>query len=344
MSDASLETVPPARRYIIRSAIRAAFGGVPIDTIAPVPGGVTMASLFRFEAGNRPYLVRVEGQPGPLRNPHQYVSLRIAAEAGIAPRVLHLDESRGVAIMEYIERQPLRNYPGGRSELARAMGELLRRIQETPAFPHFMDYPYLLARLLAHLRRTGLFAPGLLDAHGERLARICQTEPWTGAGLVSSHNDPHPRNILFDGERLWLVDWESAYRNDPLVDVAILLDNLASEPAVERLLLRAWLGRAPDGALLDRLAAIRSLTRLFYAGVLLSMSAAAAPLKPDGDLSAPSRPDFERAIREGRLSYDAPETRHILGKIYLASFLSGDSVPPLVAPWMKEFLGREARE
>jgi thiamine kinase-like enzyme len=43
-------------------------------------------------------------------------------------------------------------------------------------------------------------------------------------GWVSSHNDSIPSNILFDGDRLWLIDWESAYRNDPLVDVAIVLD------------------------------------------------------------------------------------------------------------------------
>ena len=36
-----------------------------------------------------------------------------------------------------------------------------------------------------------------------------------------------PSNILFDGERLWLIDWESAYRNDPLVDVAIVSDSFA---------------------------------------------------------------------------------------------------------------------
>ena len=29
------------------------------------------------------------------------------------------------------------------------------------------------------------------------------------------------RNILFDGERLWLIDWESAHRNNPPVDAAI---------------------------------------------------------------------------------------------------------------------------
>ena len=106
--------------------------------------------------------------------------------------------------------------------------------------------------------------------------------------MVSSHNDLVPSNILFDDKRLWLIDWESAYSNDPLVDVAITLDNLASSSELESLLLKAWLGRAPDDALYGRLALIRALTRLYYAGVLLSASAAASGALADNDLSAPT--------------------------------------------------------
>ena len=84
----------------------------------------------------------------------------------------------------------------------------------------------------------------------------------------SSHNDPVPRNVLFDGERLWLIDWESAYRNDPLVDVAIALDSFTSSADLESVLLKAWLGRASGDGLYTRLAFVRALTRLYYARAL----------------------------------------------------------------------------
>ncbi len=106
-------------------------------------------------------------------------------------------------------------------------------MQATPRFPQFVHYPDIVARLFAHVRRTGLFADGLLDAHGAHLERIAQAMPREPARLVSSHNDLNLRNILFDGERLWLIDWESAYRNHPLVDTAILLDNLTPTPELE---------------------------------------------------------------------------------------------------------------
>jgi len=52
--------------------------------MTPVTGGASGALTFRVERGGRRYLLRMEGQASPLRNPHQYLSMHIAAEAGIA--------------------------------------------------------------------------------------------------------------------------------------------------------------------------------------------------------------------------------------------------------------------
>ncbi len=313
----------------VRAALMEAFGSAPVGAVTAVAGGATSASLFRAEVGGRPYLVRFEGEPSPLRNPHQYQSLHIAAEAGIAPKLYYVDETRGIAVMDFIEGQPLRDYPGGAGALAAAVGMLLRRLQESPAFPYFVDFPDIVARLFAHVRSTGLFAGGLLDPYTERLERI--RERWPQATPVSSHNDPNPRNILYDGERLWLIDWESAYRNDPLVDVAIVLDNLAPSPELEDVLLKSWLGRAPDDAIRAHLAPARALSRLWYAGVLLSASATASRTTPDADLSGPTVPEFLEAVRSGSLKPRTYETVHTMGKMYLAGFLSGVAVPPLDA-------------
>lgn len=109
-----------------------------------------------MEVGDRRYLLRVEGEPSPLRNPHQYVSMRIAAEAGIAPRIHHIDEAGRIATMDFIGQQPLQAYPGGPRGLAQALGELLGRLQATPVFPRFVDYPDIVARLFAHPRFRGV--------------------------------------------------------------------------------------------------------------------------------------------------------------------------------------------
>jgi hypothetical protein len=76
------------------------------------------------------------------------------------------------------------------------------------------------------------------------------------------------------------------------------------------------------------LATVRALTRLYFAGVFLSASAASQTrTAPDTDLSIPAVEAFNRSARDGALSANPSEKMHTLGKMYLASFLSGDTVP-----------------
>jgi hypothetical protein len=328
----ALDAVLPAYREPVRSALAAVLGATPIVAITPLAGGLSAGALLRVEAGDRRYVVRIEGPHSPLRNPQQYTSLRIAAEAGIGPRLHYVDEANGVAVTDFIEQRPLRDYPGGPPALAQAVGGLAARLQATPVFPFFVDYPVIVRRLFAHIGRTGLFAAGLLDRHFEHLERLSVVYAAEPPVVVSSHNDPVPGNILFDGTRLWLIDWESAYRNDPLVDVAIVLDNLAPSPELEEVLLQSWLGRAPHEAMRARLALVRALTRLYYAGVFLSASATRPRAMPEHDLSAPTLAEFESAIRAGRLTRGTPETTHVMGKMYLNGFLTGAAVPALGTP------------
>jgi hypothetical protein len=114
--------------------------------------------------------------------------------------------------------------------------------------------------------------------------------------------------------------------------MATMLDNFAPTDDLEDALLQAWLGHPPDQALRDRLAMMRALTRLFYAGVQFSAVAAGLRATPDTDLSAPTLPEFRQALRDGRLMPDALETRHLLGKMYLAAFFTGQKPPGLPPP------------
>jgi aminoglycoside phosphotransferase (APT) family kinase protein len=310
----ALIVVDPIHRETVRRVLDACFGRDTIDALVPLAVGASAGTILRVESRGRRYLLRMEGPRSPLRYPHQYEALRMAAEADVAPQVFHVDEAAGVAVTAFVESRPLRAYPGGAVALIRGVGQLLRRLHDSPVVPGFVPYPEIVARLFAHVRRTGLFAGGMLDSHFERLERLRATYDWDPGEAVSCHNDSLPSNILFDGERLWLVDWESAYPNDPLVDIAIQLDNLARSPELEDALLHAWLGRAPDRALSRRLAQARALNRLYYAGVLLSASANRPPPAPDGDL---------------QVRIDEPLTVHVRGKLYLRGFLTGDPVPPM---------------
>lgn len=324
-----MEPIAESHRAVARTALKAAFGSAQYDAMVPLGGGASGAFPYRVTVRDRDFLVRIEGPASPLRNPHQYSSMRIAAEAGIAPRLYHVDEDARVAVMDFVAEHPLDSFPGGSLALARAAGALLRSVQATTQFPYFVDYPDIVRRLWAWVCSTGLFAPGILDPFTDHLERISEAYVWPASASVSSHNDPVPRNILFDGDRLWLIDWESAYRNDPLVDVAITLDNFAPSPALAEGLMASWLDRVPNEELRARLALVRALTRLYYAGVFLSASFAAVGAVEDKDVAAPTLAAFQQSVSGGKIRPDTPMMKHLMGKMYLASFLT-DTVPPAV--------------
>jgi Ser/Thr protein kinase RdoA (MazF antagonist) len=326
-----VDRLPQDRRERARSALTAAFGRSPVTSLEPITSGAS-ASSYRIEVAGRPYLLRLESpRRDEVRDPHRaYLCLRAAAEAGVAPAVRHADPAAAVAITDFVQERPMSGYPGGAPAVAHDLGTLVARLQAIPGFPPVFDYPSMIAILLGRLLASGLFAPGLLDHHRQGFERIRDAYRWNSETLVSSHNDLNPGNILFDGNRLWLVDWETAYRNDPLVDVATLSTFFAATPELEAALLGSWLGRQPGRLLCARLVLMRQLVRLFY-GCAASLNAfnTSAGMTPAADLGVLTREQFRDAIARGQLVAGSPEAQRIVGKMALASFLADLATPEL---------------
>jgi aminoglycoside phosphotransferase (APT) family kinase protein len=332
VSQALLDILSEPRREAVRTALATTFGPATAIDAQPVLGGVSGALIYRIEVAGRPYALRLDRPADRLRDPHRhYACMRIAAEAGIAPALHYADPDGPVAIMDFVASRPLAAHVGGKDGLARELGGLLARLQETELFAPFADYGWLLERMLGFVRGSGMFAQGLLDRHLEGFQRLREAYPWDQAALVSSHNDPNFRNLLYDGERLWLVDWETAYRNDPMVDLAIQANELEAGPELADMLLTAWAGRAPDAQMRARLVLMRQLTRLYYAGLILSMLAGAPREAPDTDLTAPTPDEFRAAVAQGELAVGSPEMMYLLGKMMLAGFLAGMAAPEVEA-------------
>ena len=166
MSNRWLEAIPEHLHDTARTAVSSAFGSTSVTSLQPVAGGASGALTYRVEVDGRPYLLRMETRRSPLRNPHQYACMRIAAEAGIAPPLRYADDAGGVAIIDFVVQRPLQDYPGGPAGLAAAIGKLAANLQAAGPFPVLGDYRVFLDRMLSYVRRS--FAPGLLD----RISRL----------------------------------------------------------------------------------------------------------------------------------------------------------------------------
>ncbi len=326
MTETYFDAIPEDRRETARSAISAAFGA-KAASLQPITHGASGALIYRIEVDGRPYLLRLENMQRPGNDiARGYACMGTAAEAGIAPPLHHADAEAGVAIMDFLAGQSIFVYPTGLEGLAHDLGALVARLQATPVIPAVeTDYPSILTGLLDGLISSGRFAPGLLDPHREGFARLVQTFGWDRDRTVSSHNDLNPGNIIFDGNRLWLVDWEIAFRNDPMIDLGNLSNYFAKTPELREAMLAAWLGREPDRETRARLVLARQFARLAYACLMLTF--AAGQSGADDDLTAPGLDEFHRMMMQGEAKLGTPDGLYRYGKVFLNEFLTNLSAP-----------------
>jgi len=324
MTGPLLEQIPADRREAAREAVAAAFGRAAVTEVAPITTGASGALIYRLEIAERPYLLRLE--PPQSDQARAYHCMQTAADAGVAPRLYHADPHAGVAIMDFLPRRPLAEYPTGPAGLARDLGALAARLQATAIFPAGPFYPVFLGDMLERLRDSGRFPAGLLDPHREALQHIRAVYPWTYSALVSSNNDLHPGNIIFDGERLWVIDWDLGFRNDCFLDVAILGMHLAATPGLLTTLLQSWRGRPPEPADRARVVLMQQLARLFY-GCASCLRAGDLGAPPETDLEAPSPAAFWQEVAAGRLQPGTREMHRVGGKVALVAFRDGLAAP-----------------
>lgn len=321
--------VPEARLDDVRAALKTVFGTWNVGALQPLRGGVSGALILRFEAGKRDYVLRIEPERVALQDRQRGFSCMTAAAAvGAAPAVHYSDAATGVSVMDFVPNRPLSQHPDGPAGAVRALGKLTAKLQSTPSFPIMLDYPELIESIMIGLVKSGRFASGQLDRHAEGLALIRAALPWDSSSLVSSHNDPNLRNILFDGKHVWLVDWELAWRNDPLVDLAILTIEVAETPGLEAILLETVFGAVPDRRLRARLSVIRLLARLFYGCIVLdSLLGTLLRSASNEDLAGLTPMAFRAAIAEGRLASGSPDVAYAFAKMSLAAFITGLAAP-----------------
>ena len=77
---------------------------------------------------------------------------------------------------------------------------------------------------------------------------------------VPCHDDLLPANILRDGERIWLVDWEYAGMGDRYFDLANLAVNNEFSPEDDRRLFESYWGEPATPARLAALALMRVMS------------------------------------------------------------------------------------
>ncbi len=253
--------------------LRAALARVPLFAglspgdlrIAPL-GGLTNAS-FRIDGPAGAFVLRLAG-PGTddyIDRAAEAANARLAARAGLAPEVLFADPRAGVLVTRFVEdARPMDaaalRRPGARGRAA----AVLRRLHGMDGrFASAFDPFAAIARYETLAARRGVALPEGFAAERDALRARFAALP--AAPAVPCHGDPAPANILDDGARAWLIDFEYAGNFDALWDLAYLAAEAGLAGADRARLFHAYLDRPPTAAEAERLAFFARLAALLSA-------------------------------------------------------------------------------
>lgn len=246
------------------------------------------AGVYRVEAAGRTYVLKVARDTEPTEAWRQSLAIaQRAGDAGVAPRVIHHDETRRAVVSDHVVNRgfmPRLFNPETRDGAIRQLGETIRRVHALPlpADAVWRDPRDLIAPTWSRLATFTIptFARVTID-------QVLAETPPRQRPLVTSHNDMNPSNLVFDGERLLLLDWDMAGPNDPFYDLAAVALFLRLDDPTASALIAAH-DAAPPAALPDGFVHARRFVAALCATIFLDLARHAG--HAGGDIPAARAP------------------------------------------------------
>ena len=316
--------IPVEKSAAVARGLREAFGVAEFEDIRMLTNGQTSALVFRIVVGEKAYLLRViMRSDDPTCH---YTCMRMAAEAGLGPRVWYASIEDKISITDFVEAVPF-----SAAEALIRMPATLRKLHALPRFPTRADNinttcTFLMGAgpavegFIKRVHSANIFTRGEGNEVFARFEELVAAYPRHDRDKVSSHNDLFkPDNVLFDGQRVWLVDWEAAFLNDRYVDLAVVANLLVNNDVEERVYLEEYFGQAPDEYQQARFFLMQQLTHFFYAAAFLLQGAARKA--PDRSTPASDWRKFQLKFWTGEVVLEDSETKTAYGRIHLEQFL-----------------------
>jgi Predicted choline kinase involved in LPS biosynthesis len=312
--------IPEAKQPAVTRALHAAFGVDEYEDIRLLTGGLSTAHAFKIIVRKNPYLLKIMRTEVISDPAYEFACMQTAAEAGIAPRVWYANVEDRILITDFVEARP---YP---DDLVPLIVPTLRKLHSLPDFPKVVNYFDAIDGFIHRFQLAKIMPESATGEVFLRYADVQKVYPRKDADLVASHNDLKPQNMRFDGNRLWLVDWESAFLNDQYVDLAIVANFFVKDEAGEEGYLGAYFGEPAGEYRLARFYLVRQAVSMFYATLLL-LEASRAGLSIDADMSASGFREYHQDLVADKVDMMNAGAKLQYGMIHLREALRNMRTP-----------------
>lgn len=307
--------IPQEKSAAVSRGLHEAFRATALEEIRRITKGLSSDLVFRIVVEGSTYLLRIMTRIDERMDPGRiFACMSAAAEAGLTPAVRYSNAEEGISITDFVESVPL--------PAALALVRLpaaLRRLHALPPFPKAFNYVTAHNGFIWRLRKASLLPKDEIEEVFTRYERVCGAYPRLDSDMVSCHMDPKPENILFDGQRLWLVDWQAAFVNDRYFDLAVAVNFVVTGDADERTYLAEYFGQPADEYQGARFFLMRQVVHMLSAAVFLLLGSGGKPIILRDGL--PSFGEFHRRIWAGEVNLADNDLKILYGMVHCEQLL-----------------------
>ncbi len=309
--------IPQDKNAAVTRGLNQAFGVSEWEHIHDLTERPGSNRAFRVMVQGTAYLLRINTRQGDTAR--HFACMHAAAKAGLAPRVWYASAADRISITDFVNAVPL---PASDAlVLIPATLQALHALSPFPTSPFNTTCTFLLNKgpaldgFLQQFRTSNLLpekdAQELLARYEQMSAAYSRLETDT----VPSHNDLFkPDNMLFDGNRLWLIDWEAAFQNDRYADLAVVANMIVTNEAEEKILLQNYFGKAPDEYQRSRLYLMQQIAHMFYAMAFLTAGSSGQPI--DWNEPVPTYSNYQRRFWARELSLTDHQAKAAYGRVH----------------------------
>jgi thiamine kinase-like enzyme len=221
-----------------------------IQSLTLLTNGRGTSKIFKLTADDKDYICRVTDSTRPaffIDTDSEILNMKLVNDLEVAPKMVHDDAKSGVIIMECVNNMPLTTKMiDDKVEgptIYKALSKSLANLHKGPSFPGetlniFRDIEVRvkeadksrMPEVALKVMNTAMSSESILKKHET-------TAP--------CHRDLHSNNVLYDGKRIYLIDWELGCNSDPYSDLGFASMFFVFDAEKEDIFLENYFGKKP---------------------------------------------------------------------------------------------------
>jgi thiamine kinase-like enzyme len=287
-------------------------GGIPADldalfdqtkslaarprTITELPGGLTNRN-YKVATPDGTFVARISSGGSELLaidRDREYRNSVTAAAAGAGAPVAEYRPEHSLLVVGYIEGRTLGAADVARPENIPRIAAACRRLHAGARFGNDFDMFEIQRGYLSVARSRGFKIPAGYDDLLPQFTAAEQALAIRREGTVPCNNDLLPANLIDDGERIWLIDYELSGNNDACFELGNIAAEAQLSPEALEHLVTAYYGR-PRRSKIARAWLLGGLVGMYGWTLWGAIQNGASPI--DYDFWSWGMERFERAAR-----------------------------------------------